>query len=383
MVRQFLTASAPKSSKPSFVRKPLFAEQLEPREVPSTGGLEDIYSMPSIPGNRYPTDIQPPSGQPGQSLLGTDRSRYVVGSDGTGVAQVNVYDAKTNALLGIINPFGTNYKGSIAVATGDVTGDGIEDIIVAAGRGSQPIVKVYDGSTLVQRVSFLAYSQTFHGGVTVAVGDITGDGRADIVVGAGIGSAPQIKAFSGVELFALPGSIGNANPRAVRNFFAFGTSNRAGVTVAVGDVDGDRHADIVVGTGAGVAGQVRAFNGLTGAKIADFAVGDASNKTGVNVAAGDITGDGKAEIIAGQATVGSLVRIYHKDGSQVASYAAFPTSKGVRVATEDINGDGKSEVVVSVANGTPRVRVLNGTTGAILRDFPGFVPSYTGGLVVG
>jgi len=381
MLRNFLfdhTVSIPKTT--------LRAEQLEARDVPSVAGMESVFTQPPMTGNsaHSAVDVQAPAPATfsANPLASQARARFAVGTDGGSTAQVNVYDAQSNALVGIVNPFGMNYKGSISVATGDVTGDGIEDIVVAAGQGSTPMVKVFDGTTLQERVSFLAYSKTFRGGVTVAVGDVNGDGRADVVVGAGIGSAPQIKVFSGKELFALPGSIGNTTPRTIHNFMAFDRSNRAGVSVAVGNVNGDGYADIIVGTGRGVAGQVKAFNGQNSKVLLDFSLGGAGYTGGVNVAAGDMTGDGKAEIFAGQASGGSQIWVFDA-GSQIATYSAFSNSNGVRLGTEDINGDGKVELLTSVANGAPRVRILDGATGAVKRDFPGFLPMYSKGLVVG
>lgn len=71
-------------------------------------------------------------------------------------------------------------------------------IVTGEGAGGTPQVAVVDGSTGVRLSSFLAYQSTFAGGVRVAVGDVTGDGVDDIVTGAGPGGAPQVKVFDGV-----------------------------------------------------------------------------------------------------------------------------------------------------------------------------------------
>ncbi len=71
------------------------------------------------------------------------------------------------------------------MATGDVTGDGVEDVIVGAGAGAPGgHIKVFDGQTGVEIQSFFAFSG-FLGGVKVEPVDIDADGRDDIIVSAG------------------------------------------------------------------------------------------------------------------------------------------------------------------------------------------------------
>ena len=63
----------------------------------------------------------------------------------------------------------------VNVAAGDVTGDGIPDIIVGPGSGGGPNVKVFDGVTGAVVKDFFAYDLTFMGGVFVGAGDFNGD----------------------------------------------------------------------------------------------------------------------------------------------------------------------------------------------------------------
>jgi hypothetical protein len=88
----------------------------------------------------------------------------------------------------------------------------------------------------------------------VAVGDIDGDGFAELVAGGGPGGGPRVTAFSGKEL---------AENRhvAVANFFGGDPDNRGGVRVAVKDLDSDDRGDVVVGAGAGAGSRVTAYLG--------------------------------------------------------------------------------------------------------------------------
>ncbi len=383
MVRRNTLPAAPTSATAGlFARTRLWAEWLEPRDTPSAVAGEDVHSMPTLPGmgSQYPIDVQPPAPTVKAPLLQQVRGRYAVGTNGGGTAQVNVYDARTGAMLGIVNPFGHNYRGAVSVATGDVTGDGIADIVVGAGQGRQPTVKVFDGATLREVASFDAYSATFKGGLTVAVGDVTGDGRADVVTGAGLGSLSQVKVFDGRQLLPTATRMGAAV--AVRNFVAFTDGFRGGVNVAAGDVDGDGKAEIAVGRQRGAA-DVVVFGGASGKLMMTLA--STASTSGATVAIGDVDGDGKAEIVTGSAALNkSTVRVYGGTGGLKASHTAFAGNGGVSVAVRDTDGDGKAEIIAGSGPNTPvGVKVIDAASGQVERAFPAVLPKFRGGLSVG
>ena len=85
----------------------------------------------------------------------------------------------------------SNFAGGLFVAAGDVNGDGIADVIVGAGTGGWPQVTVFSGKDFSLLKSFYAMPPGFAGGVRVAAGDMNGDGKADIVVGAGGCGSPE------------------------------------------------------------------------------------------------------------------------------------------------------------------------------------------------
>jgi len=365
----------------------LRAEFLERRDVPSASPFEGLYPMPYT-ANSDEVQSSPvlaaPSPAVARPLLSEPRGRYAIGTSGGGLAQVNVYDARTNALLGILNPFGGRSTLGVSVATGDVTGDGIEDIVVSAGRGGKPTVEVYDGRTLRKLGSFEAYSTSFNGGVTVAVADVNGDGRADIVTGSGVGSAAHVKVFGGSTLFSSTGTV-KATPVAMQSYLAFDASYRGGISVAAGDVNGDGKADIIVGAQASAPPHVKVFSGANGSELQSFYAFAPSYTGGVSVAAGDLTGDGKAEIIVGANVGSSHVRVFTGATNLIADYSAFGNgNKGARVATQDTDGDGKREVIVVTGpSSPPRMRILNGLTGVVRRENPAMPGMYTSGLSVG
>ncbi|NBY01845.1 MAG: hypothetical protein EBQ87_07680, partial [Planctomycetes bacterium] len=66
-----------------------------------------------------------------------------------------------------------------------------------------PVVKVFDGNTMQVRNEFFAFDSAFMGGVMVALQDYNLDGKLDLVVAAGKGGGPHVKVFDGTNLNLL------------------------------------------------------------------------------------------------------------------------------------------------------------------------------------
>jgi hypothetical protein len=185
--------------------------------------------------------------------------------------EVRVYDADGKLLKSFL-AYDRGFTGGVTVAIGDVTGDGIPDVVTAAGVGGAPHVKVFDGATFAEVRSFFAYDAGFTGGVSVAVNDLDGDDKAEIVTGAGAGGAPHVCVFDG------------ATGVAVKSFFAFDPSFRGGVSVAVTGKGTFDNGSIITGAGAGGAPHVKVFDGATAEERYSFLAYDEGFRGGVNVA---------------------------------------------------------------------------------------------------
>lgn len=178
--------------------------------------------------------------------------------------EIRVFDADTGELVtaGGINAF-PGFKGGVRVATGDLNGDGIPEIVAAPGVGTLPIVKVFDllaasdagtiGSALLTQFNGLGSTQTGRG-LSVAVGDINGDGFGDIVVGA-TGGGSTVHGFYGTGDLLNP--VSTTPSFTFLNVFP--ASFKGGVWVATGNVVnnatdpvGGKRDEILVASGNGL-----------------------------------------------------------------------------------------------------------------------------------
>ena len=150
-----------------------------------------------------------------------------------------------------------DFQGRSNVASGDINGDGIDDVVTVAEQMGGPHVRAFDGKSGAELGNFFAFEEEFQGGVNLAVGDLNGDGKAEVVVGAGAGGAPRVRVFDPTTWTTLNGPLGD--------FYAFDAGQRGGVKVAVGDINSDGQRDLVTAPAAGNIGAARLYDGATGA----------------------------------------------------------------------------------------------------------------------
>jgi hypothetical protein len=282
-------------------------------------------------------------------------------SNGGGVHQFNAYDPV--------------FRGGVRVATADINGDGVNDIITAPGPGGGPDIRVFDGGTGLIIREFLAYDASFFGGVFVAAGDINGDGRADIITGAGAGGGPHVKAFSG------------SNGQLLTQFFAYDAAFRGGVSVAAGAMNGNNLAQIITGAGVGGGPHVRIFNPLTAQFTANFFAFNPATRFGVNVASMATGVFGSNDIITSLGFGGPPeVRVFSNHFALLADFfAADPNSRGGVNVGSVLSNFGVNTILTGAGIGSPqRVNVyVLGFTANLQSSVIAFDPASIGGIYVG
>jgi len=238
-------------------------------------------------------------------------------------SRVQVFDVDTRAVVGDFLAFGPDFRGGVSVALGDVNLDGQQDVIVAAGRGGGPRVRVFDGRAFIDAsnfnqaptdgsvisantsiADFFAFEATQRGGSFVTAGDISGSANADIIIGAGTGGGPRVRVFDGAAITNAQGAFRPDDGFGVTaDFFAGDQSARSGVVVAMGGNAGSPFLATSSGPGGNsnirvlnanaIRQQGSAFNfGNSANTIANFSVGNPNNTDGAFISSLDFNNDG-------------------------------------------------------------------------------------------
>jgi hypothetical protein len=238
--------------------------------------------------------------------------------------------------------------GSVS-AIGDVDGDGRGDVLV--GANSEAFVVDADGNTLYD----LKGSGGF--GVTVAgVGDLDGDGVNDFLI-----AEPDVDVYNSKGgLLSGAGSVvvySGATGLVIRTDDGHHAFDHLGTALAkLGDLDGDGVDDYLAASGAAIGNQgvVRVISGATGADIREQ-YGDVGGEMfGASVCGmGDVDRDGVPDYavgatLAGTAQVGRARICSGSDGSTIYEWYGIGGTNyalGCSVASGDWNGDGVPDLL--------------------------------------
>lgn len=287
--------------------------------------------------------------------------------------------------------------GATVACPGDVDGDGRADLAVGAPQEASATAAsagaVYlfrgngDGSFSTQHTVVRgAWAGAQLGSALVAVGDVTGDNRRDLVAGA----PSAAEALYGGQVVLL-GVRTSGALEALKNWWS-PARGFAATAAALGDVNGDGLADVAVSV-AGPGGSEPVQESVQVFSVSSdgfVAVGPAlaapanANDFGLSLAGpGDLNGDGYADLLVGVGAAphptgvatSSVVAVYlgSADGLRAAPLLLWPTvlgtSSGFGAAlsgTGDVTGDGFADFVV----GEPRGLASTVGSGAVSL-FPG------------
>jgi hypothetical protein len=247
-----------------------------------------------------------------------------------------------------------------AVAIGDVTGDGRPDIVFTTAYSNDP-ANDFDLFVLPQEGAGLGpFAHYTTAGTYPArpgsldIGDVTGDGRADVVVGLD---------RTGIQVFpGLPdGTLGSPT------FVASNNSTR----VAIGNLDANPGLD-VAGIGWG-SSTVTTFSGGT-AGLTETATYPAKHGGYDDLEIGDVSGDGRDDLVvmSGQSYVNPnfsvLAQLAGGGFGAAAEYTTGANTLTQGIGLGDVTGDGRTDVVASYGGNRPNshIAVFGQTAGGTL-----------------
>jgi len=272
--------------------------------------------------------------------------------DGDGKADLAIANFSTVSVLrNIGTSAGTiNYATKVDYATGtsswsisagDLDGDGKFDLAVANNNSNT--ISVFRNTSTSRTINF-ATKIDYNSGpgpASVAIGDLDGDGKADLAV-----ANFEVQTVSVFK--NMSASVGEIN-YATKVDYTVGLGPR---TVSIGDLDGDDKAELVIANSASNTVSILR-NTSTSAGTINYTtkVDISTGTTPVSVAIGDLDGDGKADLAVTNVS-SNTVSVFRNTSTSVGtiSFAAkvdYVTGSAPRpVSIGDIDGDGKADMSV-------------------------------------
>jgi len=233
-------------------------------------------------------------------------------------------------------PYYESFSGGVSVDTGDFNGDGYQEIVVGAGKGGGAHVRILDiyGNPTVSSGFFAFDESLYREGISVKSGDITGDGLDEILVLTNHSKTPVVRIFTfsgkmlaefsvdhfdslgklnlgvvdlsddGYDEIIVSGGYGSeskiavylANGIKLLDYSVYNKHLRSGLMAVGLDVSGESGEEIITAPGFTGGPHIKIFNNL-GELQDHFFTNHYTHDHGLNLAIGDVTGDGRGELL--------------------------------------------------------------------------------------
>jgi uncharacterized protein (DUF2141 family) len=320
---------------------------------------------------------------------GKFRAAVVYGSGGSGATSVAIADVNRDGKLDVLvsnncEPSGGNCaNGSVgvllgngdgtfqpvvtyasggffasALAVGDLNGDGKPDVVVTNGFSTATVgVLLGNGDGTFQPV--VLYDSGSQSAKSVAIADLNGDGKPDVVVTNCSFDNGALCAHD-KDSNSVAVLLGNGDGT-LQSAVTYPTGGASPYAVKVEDVNGDGKLDLVVANNCSSPGPFNCAPGAVGILLGNgdgtfrLAVSYSSGgRNAVSIAVADVNGDGNLDIAVsnqGNSTLGVLLG----NGDGTFRKASVYSVLGGALSIADLNGDGRPDVVLA----TPETNSLS------------------------
>jgi len=361
----------------------------------------DAVALVSLTGEA-PTDFFGFASENLGDLDGDGANDFIVGAPSSAAGgslsgRAYVYSGRTGAVLNVVTGAANERFGYGVASAGDTNGDGVGDYVVGGpGILNPPTpmhgrVTLYSGATHAVLQEWSGDVDSFFGADVNAAGDVDGDGRGDVIVG-----APRTNRLTG-RVYVLSGGTGAEIWRrdGLRAGDVFGTA-----VSGLADLDGDGKPEQGVGARNAppqAGGLAFVLAGRDGAIVRTLhPVGSAVDFGWFFVhATGDTDGDGVGDIYVGDFTdsqkaagTGRGYLFSGASGERIRTMNAEAPGDGLGVGRgiPDVDGDGRADLILAAwtsSAGAPvggRAYVISGRNGQILRVITGSVANASLGV---
>lgn len=263
------------------------------------------------------------------------------------------------------------FKGFSAVKSADFDGDGNHELVLGAAAGFEPKIKIISSDGRLKK-EFLAYGKNEKGGLSLAIGDVDGDGAVEILCVLNKNGNGRLKIFS-------------SEGKLKKEIAAYDRSWKGEVNLATGNLDGKGADEIAVSFGWGGSPSVRIISG-GGKLIGAFYAYEKSFRGGVEIIIGNLdgrrSGDKDEIIVVPSSAKEAQVKIFDDHGSLLKQFLAYNKNwrGGANITVGDLNNDGMSEIALGAkAGAAPHVRVFD-MQGLLLESFYAWDENFAGGV---
>ncbi|MDD3888079.1 MAG: polysaccharide deacetylase family protein [Patescibacteria group bacterium] len=283
--------------------------------------------------------------------------------------------------------FDKNFKGGAYPAIGDINNDGKNEIVVGAGYGGGPQVRIFDKLGNSTGINFYAFEKEYTSGVNVAVCNLDNQKRNEIVVGKALEDKSEIRVYRITK---------KNKAKFLSKTIVYDENFEGGINIACSDLNNDEKDEIITGPGPTGRSHIRTFKYKSAKKkIVDFGLSFFAFNDDFMGGATVSAYNGK--IVVGQATKGGLTYVYDVNRKDVEKFAKLGTldqmtpklvnkitafknfSGGINVALGKIDS-GKAKILISpTSNGGPVVEIFN-LKGKLLKNFSAYAGDFRGGV---